>query len=44
MKCMLHPLVGPSPFNVQTKGHPLAENARVIVKRTVKQGENSSEV
>jgi threonyl-tRNA synthetase len=31
-------------FNVQTKGHPLAENARVIVKRTVKQGENSSEV
>jgi threonyl-tRNA synthetase len=31
-------------FNVQTKGHPLAENARVIVKRTVKRGENSSEV
>ena len=31
-------------FNVQTKGHPLAENARVIVKRTVEQGENSSKV
>ncbi|MGI8831884.1 MAG: threonine--tRNA ligase [Nitrososphaeraceae archaeon] len=31
-------------FNVQTKGHPLAENARVIVKRSVEQGENSSQV
>lgn len=30
-------------FNVQTKGHPLAENARAIVKRSVEQVENSSQ-
>ena len=44
MKCMLHPLVGPSPSMFRPRVILLQENARVIIKRTVKQGENSSEV